>query len=220
MGQKVNPHGMRIGINKSWDSVWYASKKDFGSSIIEDKKIRDYIKNKYNTCAISRIVIERNQDKVTISLSTARPGLVIGQKGAGVEQMKKDLSRVCGGKEVFINVVEIKYPDLDAQLVAESVVSALNNRMSFRRAVKQALNRVVKAGAKGVKIMVSGRLDGADIARSEHYQEGSLPLQTLRADIDYGFAEANVSGRLGVKVWIYKGEILGKVDLTQKQGGK
>ena len=146
--------------------------------------------------------------------------MVIGQKGAGVEQMKKEVAALCGGKEVFINVIEIKYPDLDAQLVAESVVAALNNRMSFRRAVKQALNRVVKAGAKGVKIMVGGRLDGADIARSEHYQEGSLPLQTIRADIDYGFAEANVSGRVGVKVWIYKGEILGKVDLTKEQGGK
>lgn len=219
MGQKVNPHGMRVGINKSWDSVWYAGKKDFGAFILEDNKIRNFIKEKYNMCAISRVVIERSENKVVISLSTARPGMVIGQKGAGVEQMKKEISAVAGGKEVYINVVEVKYADLDAQLVAESVVNSLNNRMSFRRAVKQALNRVVKAGAKGVKIMVSGRLDGADIARSEHYQEGSLPLQTLRADIDYGFAEANVSGRVGVKVWIYKGEILGKVDLTQK-GGK
>ena len=219
MGQKVNPHGMRVGINKGWDSVWFAGKKDFGSFILEDKKIRQFIKDKYSMCAISRVVIERNENKVTISLSTARPGMVIGQKGAGVEQMKKELSALCGGKEVYINVVEVKYADLDAQLVAESVANSLNNRMSFRRAVKQALNRVVKAGAKGVKIMVGGRLDGADIARSEHYQEGSLPLQTLRADIDYGFAEANVSGRVGVKVWIYKGEILGKVDLT-REGGK
>lgn len=220
MGQKVNPHGMRVGINKTWDSVWIADKKNFGAYLLEDTKIRDFLKDKYKQCAISRIQIERNENRVTISLYTARPGMVIGQKGAGVEQMKKEVSALCSDKEVFINVVEIKSADLDAQLVAESVVAALNNRMSFRRAVKQALNRVVRAGAKGVKIMVGGRLDGADIARSEHYQEGSLPLQTIRADIDYGFAEANVSGRVGVKVWIYKGEILGKVDLTKEQGGK
>ena len=220
MGQKVNPHGMRVGINKGWDSVWIAGKKDFGANLLEDNKIREFILSKYKQCAISRILIERNENKITISLHTARPGMVIGQKGAGVEQMKKEVASLCKGKEIFINVVEIKVADLDAQLVAESVVNALNNRMSFRRAVKQALNRVVKAGAKGVKIMVGGRLDGADIARSEHYQEGSLPLQTIRADIDYGFAEANVSGRVGVKVWIYKGEILGKVDLTKEQGGK
>ena len=219
MGQKINPHGMRVGINKTWDSVWIAGKKDFAAYLLEDNKIREFILGKYKQCAISRIQIERSENKVTISLYTARPGMVIGQKGAGVEQMKKEVAALCG-KEVAINVVEVKYADLDAQLVAESVVAALNNRMSFRRAVKQALNRVVKAGAKGVKIMVSGRLDGADIARSEHYQEGSLPLQTIRADIDYGFAEANVSGRVGVKVWIYKGEILGKVDLTKEQGGK
>lgn len=220
MGQKINPHGMRVGINKTWDSVWFAGKKDFAANILEDNKIREFIADKYKQCAISRVQIERNENKVTIALYTARPGMVIGQKGAGVEQMKKEISAVCGGKEVSINVVEVKVADLDAQLVAESVVAALNNRMSFRRAMKQALNRVVKAGAKGVKIMVSGRLDGADIARSEHKQEGSLPLQTIRADIDYGFAEANVSGRVGVKVWIYKGEILGKVDLTKEQGGK
>ena len=220
MGQKVNPHGMRVGINKTWDSVWIAGKKDVGAFILEDKKIREFIQDKYKQCAISRIVIERTENKVVIALHTARPGMVIGQKGAGVEQMKKEVAKLCKGKEVFINVIEVKVADLDAQLVAESVVAALNNRTSFRRAVKQAVNRVVRAGAKGVKIMVGGRLDGADIARSEHYQEGSLPLQTIRADIDYGFAEANVSGRVGVKVWIYKGEILGKVDLTKEQGGK
>ena len=220
MGQKINPHGMRVGINKGWDSVWIAGKKDFGANLLEDNKIRNFFEDKYKQCAIARVQIERNENKITISLHTARPGMVIGQKGAGVEQIKKEISSLCKGKEVFINVVEIKVADLNAQLVAESVVNALNNRMSFRRAVKQALNRVVKAGAKGVKIMVGGRLDGADIARSEHYQEGSLPLQTIRADIDYGFAEANVSGRVGVKVWIYKGEILGKVDLTKQQGGK
>jgi len=220
MGQKINPHGMRVGINKGWDSVWIAGKKDFGANLLEDNKIRNFFEDKYKQCAIARVQIERNENRITISLHTARPGMVIGQKGAGVEQIKKEVSSLCKGKEVFINVVEIKVADLNAQLVAESVAAALNNRMSFRRAVKQALNRVVKAGAKGVKIMVGGRLDGADIARSEHYQEGSLPLQTIRADIDYGFAEANVSGRVGVKVWIYKGEILGKVDLTKEQGGK
>jgi len=220
MGQKINPHGMRVGINKGWDSVWIAGKKDFGANLLEDNKIRNFFEDKYKQCAIARVQIERNENRITISLHTARPGMVIGQKGAGVEQIKKEVSSLCKGKEVFINVIEIKVADLNAQLVAESVAAALNNRMSFRRAVKQALNRVVKAGAKGVKIMVGGRLDGADIARSEHYQEGSLPLQTIRADIDYGFAEANVSGRVGVKVWIYKGEILGKVDLTKEQGGK
>ena len=210
MGQKVNPHGMRVGVIQSWDSKWYADKKNFASNILEDRKIRDFMKSKYKTYAISKIVIERNADKVIVSVHTSRPGMVIGQKGAGVEAIKAELVKLTKGKNIVINVVEIKNPDADAQLVAESICAQLEGRVGFRRAMKQALSRCVKAGVKGVKITVGGRLDGAEIARSESYHEGSIPLQTLRADIDYGFAEAHVYGKLGVKVWIYKGEVLGK----------
>ena len=221
MGQKVNPVGMRIGVNKEWESKWFADKKNFGAYILEDNKLREEIEKNYKNCSISKIIIERGADgKVTVTLNTARPGMVIGQKGAGVEAMKARLEKLTG-KTVSINVVEIKNPDLDAQLVAESIAAQLDQRVGFRRAMKQALARCQKAGVKGIKIMLSGRLDGAEIARSEFYQDGSLPLQTLRADIDYGFAEAHVSGLLGVKVWIYKGEILGKVNLnsSSRRGG-
>ncbi len=210
MGQKVNPVGMRVGVNKDWESKWFADKKNFAKNILEDSKIRDEIEKNYKNCSISKTVIERNAgDKITVTLHTARPGMVIGQKGVGVEAMKTRLEKLTG-KNVNVNVVEIKNPDLDAQLVAESIANQLDQRVGFRRAMKQALARCQKAGVKGIKIMLSGRLDGAEIARSEFYQDGSLPLQTLRADIDYGFAEGHVSGKLGVKVWIYKGEILGK----------
>lgn len=220
MGQKVNPHGLRVGINKSWDSNWMADKKSIGSYILEDYKIREFIENKYKNCSISKVVIERNNDtKVMLSLYTSRPGMVIGQKGAGVEAMKTAVSKIAGGKEVNINVVEIKSADADAQLVAESIAAQLDQRVVCRRAMKQALARCQKAGVKGVKIMCSGRINNAEIARSETLHFGSIPLQTLRADIDYGFAEATIYGRLGVKVWIYKGEILGKVNLTKTQGG-
>ena len=215
MGQKVNPNELRVYIIKGWDSQWYANKKDFSKFLLEDNKIRKFIKNKYKNYGIARVYIERSADKVNISLSTSRPGMVIGQKGVGVEAMKKEISKVAGGKQVNINVIEIKQPDLDAQLVAESVAAQLDQRVGFRRAMKQALSRSQKAGVKGIKIMVSGRLDNADIARSEFYLEGLLPLQTLRADIDYGFAESSIYGKLGVKVWIYKGEILGKKKLTE-----
>ena len=210
MGQKVNPHGMRVGVIQGWDSRWIADKKSIAPNILEDRKIRDFIKSKYKTYAISKIIIERNTDKVIVSLHTSRPGMVIGQKGAGVETIKAELVKLTKGKNVIVNVVEIKNPDTDAQLVAESICAQLEGRVGFRRAMKQALSRCVKAGVKGVKITIGGRLDGAEIARSESYHEGSIPLQTLRADIDYGFAEAHVYGKLGVKVWIYKGEILGK----------
>ena len=221
MGQKVNPHGLRVGINKSWDSCWIADKKHVAAYILEDNKIREFIDNKYKNQGISKVVIERNNDtKVLISLHTSRPGMVIGQKGAGVEAMKAQLSKLAGGKEVNINVVEIKSPDADAQLVAESIAAQLDQRVVCRRAMKQAIARCQKAGVKGVKVMCSGRINNAEIARSEVLHYGSRPLQTLRADIDYGFAEATIYGRLGVKVWIYKGEILGKVDLTKTQGGK
>ena len=210
MGQKVNPIGMRVGINKDWESKWFADKKNFAKNILEDSQIRELIEKNYKNCGISKIIIERSADgKVTVNLHTSRPGMVIGQKGAGVEGMKAKLEKLTK-KQVSINVVEIKNPDLDAQLVAESIAAQLDQRVGFRRAMKQALARCQKAGVKGIKIMLSGRLDGAEIARSEFYQDGSLPLQTLRADIDYGFAEGHVSGKLGVKVWIYKGEILGK----------
>lgn len=220
MGQKVNPHGLRLGVNAGWSSQWYADKKTFAEFLKEDNDIRKFIKTKYKNCSISSILIERGQNKITITLNTAKPGVVIGQKGAGVEAMKKEVSALANGKNVNINVVEVKNPDLDAQLVAESIAFQLEQRVGFRRAMKQALTRSLKAGVKGIKIMVGGRLDGAEIARSEFYQEGSLPLQTLRADIDYGTTTAHVYGSIGVKVWIYRGEILGKKDLSIKGGNK
>ena len=219
MGQKVNPHGLRVGVNTGWDSQWYASKSDFSKLLLEDQKIREFIKKNYKNYGISKTVIDRATDKLIVSIYTSRPGLVIGQKGAGVEALKGQIAKLTNAKIVLINVMEIKSPDFDAQLVAESIASQLENRVSFRRAMKQALSRCLRAGVQGIKIMVGGRLDGAEIARSEFYQEGSLPLQTLRADIDYGFAEAHIYGKLGVKVWIYKGEILGKKTLTNTQGG-
>ena len=221
MGQKVNPHGLRVGINKTWDSNWIADKKHLAAYILEDNNIREFIEKNYKNCSIAKVVIERsNENKVLLSLHTSRPGMVIGQKGAGVEAMKTAISKVAGGKEVNINVIEIKTPDLDAQLVAESIVAQLDQRVVCRRAMKQAISRCQKAGVKGVKVMVSGRINNAEIARSETLHFGSIPLQTLRADIDYGFAESSIYGKLGVKVWIYKGEILGKVNLAkQVQGG-
>ncbi len=218
MGQKVNPNGMRIGINKGWNSNWIARKEDIATFIKEDNDIRKYFTKNYKNHAISKIAIDRTAQKVIVSIYTSKPGMVIGQKGAGVEQMKAALNKMTG-KDIAVNVMEIKSPDTDAQLVAESICAQLEARVGFRRAMKQALNRCTRAGVKGVKIMVGGRLDGAEIARSEFYQEGSLPLQTLRANIDYGFAEAHIYGKLGVKVWIYKGEILGKTNLTSNVGG-
>ena len=221
MGQKVNPHGYRVGINKTWDSNWFADKKNFATYILEDNKIREFVEKKYKNCNIAKVCIERNNDTaVLISLYTSRPGMVIGQKGAGVETMKASISKLIGGKTVNINVIEIKQPDLNAQLVADSIAQQLDQRVVCRRAMKQALARCQKAGVKGVKVMVSGRINNAEIARSETLHFGSIPLQTLRADIDYGFAEGTIYGKLGVKVWIYKGEILGKVDLTKQTGGK
>ena len=222
MGQKVNPHGLRVGINKSWDSNWIADKKHVAAYILEDNNIREFIDNKYKNCGISKVVIERsNENKVLLSLYTSRPGMVIGQKGAGVEAMKAAISKVAGKKEVNINVIEVKNPDLDAQLVAESIAQQLDQRIVCRRAMKQAIARCQKAGVKGIKVMVSGRINNAEIARSETLHSGSIPLQTLRADIDYGFAESSIYGKLGVKVWIYKGEILGKVNLTKSvEGGR
>jgi len=218
MGQKVNPNGMRVGINKGWSSNWLANKKDVASFIKEDNDIRKFISNHYKNHSISKVTIDRTAQKVIVSLHTSKPGMVIGQKGAEVENIKAGLAKLTG-KEVVVNVMEIRSPDADAQLVAESICAQLEARVGFRRAMKQALARCQKAGVKGVKIMVGGRLDGAEIARSEFYQEGSLPLQTLRANVEYGFAEAHIYGKLGVKVWIYKGEILGKANLTSNVGG-
>lgn len=212
MGQKVNPNGLRVGINKTWNSFWYADKKDIAKNIKEDNVIRKYILKEYKNCAISNVLIERTADSVTVTISTAKPGVLIGQKGAGVEQLKKNIEKLSNAKKVNVNIVELKNPDLDAKLVAESIASQLEKRAQFRRVMKSAMQRVMRAGAVGVKTMVSGRLDGAEIARSEHFNEGSLPLHTIRANIDYACVEAHTTfGVLGVKVWINKGEILGKV---------
>ena len=212
MGQKVNPNGLRVGINKTWNSFWYADKKDIAKNIKEDNVIRKYILKEYKNCAISNVLIERTADSVNVTISTAKPGVLIGQKGAGVEQLKKNIEKLSNAKKVNVNIVELKNPDLDAKLVAESIAAQLEKRAQFRRVMKSAMQRVMRAGAVGVKTMVSGRLDGAEIARSEHYHEGSLPLHTLRANIDYACVEAHTTfGVLGVKVWINKGEILGEV---------
>ncbi|MGI6486257.1 MAG: 30S ribosomal protein S3 [Tepidanaerobacteraceae bacterium] len=220
MGQKVHPHGLRVGVIKDWDSRWYSS-KEYASQLLEDYKIRKHIKNKLYTSGISKVEIERAANRVRITINTAKPGMVIGKSGSGVEETKAELEKMTG-KQVSINVVEVKNPDTDAQLVAENIASQLERRISFRRAMKQSISRAMKSGAKGIKTMVSGRLGGAEIARSEMYHEGTIPLQTLRADIDYGFAEAHTTyGRIGVKVWIYKGEIL-PVKNTKKaeEGGE
>lgn len=209
MGQKVNPHGFRVGVNKDWDARWTAKKKSFADYIVEDDKIRKFLKKKLYQAGISKIEIERASNKISVNIFTGKPGIVIGKGGAGVEAIKAQLIKLTG-KSVALNIIEVKRPDLDAQLVAEQVAQQLEKRISFRRAMKQCISRTMKAGAKGVKIMCAGRLGGAEIARTESYHEGSIPLQTIRADIDYGFAEAATTyGRIGVKVWIYKGEILG-----------
>ena len=219
MGQKVNPHGLRVGIIKDWDTQWYADKKGFSLNIKEDYEIRKFIKNTYFQAAVSTIKIERAANKVSVTVFTARPGVLIGKAGAEIEVMKNSLSKIAKNKQIAINIVEIKKPDCEAQLVAETVASQLEKRASFRRSMKQAISRARRLGVKGVKIMVSGRLDGAEIARSEQYHEGSIPLQTLRADIDYGFGEAHTTfGIIGVKVWIYKGEVLGKVAKVNEGG--
>jgi len=218
LGQKIHPHGLRVGIIKDWDSKWY-TKKDFADQLLEDYKVRKYIKNKLFTSGVSRIEIERAANRIRITINTAKPGMVIGRGGSGVDELKGEIEKMTG-KQVSINVIEIKNPDMDAQLVAENIASQLERRISFRRAMKQAISRALKSGAKGIKTMVSGRLGGAEIARSEMYHEGTIPLQTLRADIDYGFAEAHTTyGRIGVKVWIYKGEVL-PVKHNPEEGGE
>lgn len=216
MGQKVNPHGLRVGVIKGWDTQWFADKKDFGAFLKEDYDIRDFIKNTYYSAAISKITIERAASRIAITIHTARPGVLIGKAGAGIEVIKKQLAKVTKGKQVAVNIVEVKKPDCDSQLVAESIAAQLEKRASFRRCMKQAIGKSMRMGVKGIKVMVSGRLDGAEIARCEQYHDGSIPLQTLRADIDYGFATAHTTfGAIGIKVWIYKGEVLGAVKKTE-----
>jgi small subunit ribosomal protein S3 len=209
MGQKVNPHGLRVGVIKGWDSRWYARDEKVGDLIVEDYKIRQYIKKKLYGAGVPRIEIERDTARVRIFIHCARPGAIIGKNGADIEILRAHIEKMIGKTVAPINIVEVRSPDLNAQLVAENIAAQLEKRISFRRALKQAMGRAMRLGARGIKTAVSGRLGGAEIARTEHYHEGTIPLQTLRADIDYGFAEAATTyGRIGVKVWIYKGEVL------------
>ena len=223
MGHKVNPHGARVGVIFDWSTRWYAGKKDFANNLIEDFNLRKMLKEKFYSCGISRIDIERSASRMTVTLFAGKPGMIIGRSGKGIDELKAEVEKFCG-HAVNIRVVDIKTPDADAQLIAENIAQQLEKRIAFRRAMKQSIMRANKAGAKGVKIAISGRLGGADIARTEHYHEGSIPLQTLRANIDYGFAEAKTTyGRLGVKVWVYKGQILPKPKKAAQpaiEGGK
>ena len=215
MGQKVNPHGLRVGVIKDWDSRWFADKKTFGATLVEDYNLRKTLKAQLYTAGISKIEIERDGKKVRLHIHCAKPGMIIGKGGAEIEKLRLQCEKMLN-KPVAINIVEIKSPDLDAQLVAESIAQQLEKRISFRRAMKQAIGRAMKFGAKGIKTQCSGLLGGAEIARGEQYHEGTIPLQTLRADIDYGFAEANTTyGKIGVKVWLYRGEVLHEVQNTR-----
>ena len=216
MGQKVNPHGLRVGVIKDWDSKWYAE-ADFADCLVEDYNIRTYLKKKLYAAGVSKIEIERASDRVKVIIYTAKPGVVIGKGGAEIEKIKADVQKFTS-KKLVVDIKEVKRPDRDAQLVAENIALQLENRVSFRGAMKSCMSRTMKAGAKGIKTSCSGRLGGADMARTEFYSEGTIPLQTLRADIDYGFAEADTTyGKVGVKVWIYKGEIL--PTKANKEGG-
>ncbi len=210
MGQKVSPHGFRVGVIQDWDSKWYADKKNFSDYLIEDKVVRNFVKKKLYLAGISRILIDRAaNNRLKLTILAGKPGMIIGKAGAGIEELKKDLEKLTG-KQVNINIVEVRRTELDAQLTAESIASSLERRVAFRRAMKQAIGRTMKAGSKGIKVVLSGRLGGAEIARSEKYSEGNVPLHTLRANIDYGFAEADTTyGKIGVKVWINQGEVLG-----------
>ncbi len=208
MGQKVNPHGLRVGVIKDWDSRWYADADNFSDNLVEDYKIREFLKKKLYHAGISKIEIERSNDRVKVLVYTAKPGVVIGKGGSEIEKLKGELAQY-SAKKILVDIKEVKRPDNDAQLVAENIAQQLENRISFRRAMKSCMGRAMKAGAKGIKTSCSGRLGGADMARTEFYSEGNIPLQTLRADIDYGFAEANTTyGKIGVKTWIYHGEVL------------
>ena len=218
MGQKVHPHGLRVGVIKDWDSRWYANKKDFGDTLVEDYNLRKTLKKQLYAAGIAKIEIERTKQRVRIHIHCAKPGMVIGRGGAEIEKLRLQCEKMLK-KNVAIDIVEVKHPDLNAQLVAESIAQQLEKRISFRRAMKQAIGRTMKFGAKGIKTQCSGRLGGAEIARAESYHEGTIPLQTIRADIDYGFAEANTTyGKIGVKVWLYKGEVLNENRKSRREG--
>ena len=221
MGQKINPTGLRIGVIKDWESRWYADKSSFGDTLVEDYNLREYLLKALASAGVPKVEIERDTKRVRINIHCAKPGMVIGRGGSEIEKLKKVCEKKLGGeKEVFINIIEIKQPDLNAQLVAENIAAQLEKRVSFRRALKQAISRTMKLGAKGIKTQVSGRIGGAEIARSERYHEGTIPLQTIRADIDYGFAEAHTTyGIIGVKVWLYKGEVLHDTRKPRREGG-
>ena len=222
MGQKVNPHGLRVGVIKNWDSRWFVEKKNFGDTLVEDYNIRKVLKAQLYTAGVSKIEIERDSKVIRINIFCAKPGMVIGRQGSEIEKLRAQVAKQVNRpvEEVLINITEIKAADADAQLVAENIAAQLERRVAFRRAMKQAMSRAMRMGAKGIKTSVSGRLGGADIARTEHYNEGTIPLQTLRADIEYGFAEADTTfGKVGVKVWIYKGEVL-KGAKPRKEGGR
>ncbi|MBP5294224.1 MAG: 30S ribosomal protein S3 [Lachnospiraceae bacterium] len=225
MGQKVNPHGLRVGVIKNWDSRWYVKEADFGDTLVSDYKLRKFLKERLAQAGVPRIEIERDNSRVKVIIHCAKPGIIIGRQGAEIDKLKGVIAnflKVPSNVTVDVKVVEIKSPDLNAQLVAENIAQQLEKRISFRRAMKQAIGRAMKFGAKGIKVSAGGRLGGAEIARTEHYHEGTIPLQTIRADIDYGFAEANTTyGQVGIKVWIYKGEVLSEVKRTgAREGGK
>ena len=217
MGQKVNPHGLRVGVIKDWDSKWFAGKKEFGDQLVEDYNIRKFVKKACYDAGIAKIAIERKQNRVFITIHAAKPGIIIGKGGAEIEKLKAQVEKLTS-KTVNVNIMEVRNPDTNAQLVAENIAAQLEKRISFRRAMKQVMGRAMRMGVKGIKTAVAGRVGGAEIARTEQYHEGTIPLQTLRADIDYGFAEAKTTyGILGVKVWIYKGEVLNVADGRQKE---
>ncbi len=223
MGQKVNPHGLRVGVIKDWDSRWYAEDHNFGDNLVEDQKIRKYLNKRLAGSSVSKIEIEKTANKIRLFIHTAKPGFIIGKKGEEIEKIKNEIAKVTGRKaeNVFVNIAEVKAPALNAQLVADDIAGQLERRISFRRAMKGAISRSMKMGAKGIKTCCSGRLGGAEIARAEQYHEGTIPLQTLRADIDYGFSEANTTyGKIGCKVWIYKGEVLSESKRAPKEGGR
>ena len=217
MGQKVNPHGLRVGVIKDWDSRWYAKDEVFGDTLVADYNLRKWLKEKLQGAGVPKIEIERDGKRVKVFVHCAKPGMIIGKQGAEIDKLKSEIEAFAG-MPALVNVVEVKQPDLNAQLVAESVASQLERRIAFRRAMKQAIGRTMKLGAKGIKIQLSGRLNGAEIARTEHYHEGTIPLQTIRADIEYGFWEANTTyGKIGVKVWVYKGEVLANAAKTARR---
>ncbi|HBL84941.1 MAG: 30S ribosomal protein S3 [Clostridiales bacterium GWF2_38_85] len=220
MGQKVNPHGLRVGVIKDWDSRWFVKDEVFGDTLVADYKLRTYLREKLKQAGVPKIEIERDNSRIKVIIHCAKPGIIIGRGGANIDKLKEEIEAFTG-TSASVSVIEIKQPDLSSQLVAENIAAQLVKRISFRRAMKQSIGRTMKLGAKGIKIMVAGRLGGAEIARSEHYHEGTIPLQTLRADIDYGFAEANTTyGKIGIKVWIYKGEVLNDTKRAFVEGGK